>query len=724
MPINEKNQTLYSKISANRRLILSWVVLILGIFLTGLVCHQVKTNIELFEHSQFEMRCNEIALRINMRMLKHKQMLLSGAAMFDASENVTRKEWRVYVKRLSLSRDLDGVQALGFSLWIKPEQLKAHEESVQKEGFPDYRVKPEGKRDVYTSILYIEPFQDRNLRAFGYDMYSEPVRHEAIDKAIDSEDVSLSNKVILLQENETDIQAGTLMYAPVYQKNKPLNTVEQRRKSIFGLVYSPFRMTDLLRDIVVLNERVDSFDLNLAVYDGNEINEENLLYQNHDYRLKVPPIFSFTIPLELYGATWTLHFEQFANAEKKIDYLNVWISLISGAFISFLLFFLLRSHFFMLKNARKIAFGLTTQLRESEERFRLLADSAPVMIWTAGTDKMCDYFNKVWLDFTGHTLEQLQGNGWSNDVHPDDLARCLKIYSDAFDARKPFKMEYRLKHHDGTYHWLLDNGVPRFGDNKFIGYIGSCVDITERHQIEMNLQNSERQLAISNADLVQFTQISAHHLQEPARRLVGFAQRLQNELSAEISANEEAAIMLRFIEQSAVKQRALVRDIQLYLAATLPRSEIKLVSVENVLTKVVKYYAPLIQKTNAHIEYGALPDVWIDYPRVYDIFSILLDNALHYLKPNDLPKIRIYGELIGERVRYYVEDCGIGIPAEYRERVFLVFERLNVKENQESTGIGLAIAKRIVESCNGSINLSETQGGGTTAIFDLPKDSV
>ena len=120
-------------------------------------------------------------------------------------------------------------------------------------------------------------------------------------------------------------------------------------------------------------------------------------------------------------------------------------------------------------------------LRESEQRFRLVANSAPVLIWMAGTDKLCTFFNKCWLDFTGRTLEQELGEGWAKGVHPADLERCLSIYSGAFDARVDFEMEYRLRRHDGKYRWIVDYGVPRIeSDGTFCGYIGSCVDITER----------------------------------------------------------------------------------------------------------------------------------------------------------------------------------------------------------------------------------------------------
>lgn len=124
---------------------------------------------------------------------------------------------------------------------------------------------------------------------------------------------------------------------------------------------------------------------------------------------------------------------------------------------------------------------LSDDLRESEARFFAIANSAPVLIWMSGTDKLCNFFNAGWLEFTGRTLEQELGNGWTEGVHPDDFARCLKIYTESFDARRPFTMEYRLRHRDGSYRWISDIGVPRYeSDRNFLGYIGSCVDLTER----------------------------------------------------------------------------------------------------------------------------------------------------------------------------------------------------------------------------------------------------
>src|SRR5260221_3206629 len=124
-------------------------------------------------------------------------------------------------------------------------------------------------------------------------------------------------------------------------------------------------------------------------------------------------------------------------------------------------------------------------LRESEGRFRALATTAPVMIWMSCPDKLCTFFNQGWLDFTGRSSEQELGNGWAEGVHREDFDRCLEVYVNSFDARQPFTMEYRLRRSDGEYRWVLDIGTPRFGsDGMFLGYIGSCIDITERKQAQ------------------------------------------------------------------------------------------------------------------------------------------------------------------------------------------------------------------------------------------------
>ncbi|HET6325160.1 MAG TPA: PAS domain S-box protein [Planctomycetaceae bacterium] len=175
-------------------------------------------------------------------------------------------------------------------------------------------------------------------------------------------------------------------------------------------------------------------------------------------------------------------------------------------------------------------------LRESEERFRLMADTAPVMIWMSGTDKACTYFNKPWLDFTGRALPLSLGDGWAADVHPEDLKSCLEAYSQAFDDRESFRMQYRLRRHDGEYRWIVDIGVPRIdSDGKFEGYIGSCIDITDQKRVEETMRDNQRELRMLSGRLIQ--------AQEMERRRI--ARELHDDLSQSLALLSVKIDMLR-----------------------------------------------------------------------------------------------------------------------------------------------------------------------------------
>lgn len=202
----------------------------------------------------------------------------------------------------------------------------------------------------------------------------------------------------------------------------------------------------------------------------------------------------------------------------------------------------------------KIARDVTDQkraeqvLRESEERFRLVANTAPVLIWMSGVDKLCNFFNQCWLDFTGRTLTEELGEGWVSGVHPEDVERCLKVYSSSFDARIDFEMEYRLRRFDGEYRWIVDYGVPRIeSDGTFCGYIGSCLDITERKSSEASLQSLAGRLI---------------HVQEAERTRI--ARELHDDFNQRLALHciEIEQLRKRFPEKAAEERAMLGRMLQ------------------------------------------------------------------------------------------------------------------------------------------------------------------
>ncbi|PKP10742.1 MAG: hypothetical protein CVU09_05895 [Bacteroidetes bacterium HGW-Bacteroidetes-4] len=324
----------------------SLFVFLLSLFLTYSFAFITKRNAEREAKKNFDLICLEIKNKIDVRLKSHAQLLRSGAAYFTASDTVTRDEWKRFNETENIDKNLPGILGIGFALWIPKNQLEAHLLMVQKSGFPEYKINPGGEREYYSSVLYLEPFKGRNISAFGFDMFSDPIRRKAMEIARDSNFAALSGKVLLVQETNKDIQAGTLMYVPVYKYGKPIKTVEQRRKALVGWVYSPYRMNDLMTGILGKRGLPDENSIRLKIYDGDNINPESLLYsfQTTVKEQKQKRGIQKILPINFNGTRWTLLIESH-NRFLTESTRGVWIVALSGIAISLLLLALSMAYF-------------------------------------------------------------------------------------------------------------------------------------------------------------------------------------------------------------------------------------------------------------------------------------------------------------------------------------------------------------------------------------------
>jgi len=348
-----------------------------GAFQIGIVQQALRNRQAVIDSadSEFQFATNEILIRVNNRLTAHAEVLYSGAALFAASDQVSREEWRVFVSHLNLDKTLTGIQGVGYSLLIPAADLEAHTQAVQREGFPDYKVWPEGEREVYSSIIYLEPFTGRNLRAFGYDMFSEPVRRAAMERARDLAEAALSGKVKLVQETSQDVQAGTLMYVPVYRNGMPVETPAQRQAALLGWVYSPYRMNDLMSGILGGWDAKLGESIHLEIYDGEQVSPEALLYNSLPAEaedLGLTEDIARLEPLEFGGRRWTLRFSHIGQLENTLDFSQAWTILLGGTLINLLLVVLVFTLYSTSYRAGQIAAGLTADLRLSEVKFRSL----------------------------------------------------------------------------------------------------------------------------------------------------------------------------------------------------------------------------------------------------------------------------------------------------------------------------------------------------------------
>ncbi|MEO6038982.1 MAG: chemotaxis protein CheB, partial [Saprospiraceae bacterium] len=288
--------------------------------------------------------------------------------------------------------------------------------------------------------------------------------------------------------------------------------------------------------------------------------------------------------------------------------------------------------------------------------FRDMADNAPVMIWVAGLDKECNFFNNSWLEYTGRNLEEELGNGWTEGVHPDDLEHCLEIYTSSFDARQPFRMEYQLRRHDGEYRWLLDIGKPSFSiSGEFTGYIGSCTDIHDQKMLNEDLDNrvKERtrelqevnvQLNRSNDELQQFAYVASHDLQEPLRKISTFANILEQRFRADLS--PEAVGHLDRISASAQRMSLLVDDLLNYARTTRKEGEFILTDLNKIYANVIQDFDLMISDYHTQITVGPLPVIGAIPLQMTQLLRNLISNAIKFSSKQPVPKVSISGRLL------------------------------------------------------------------------------
>ncbi|MBT7953367.1 MAG: hypothetical protein HN764_17200 [Gammaproteobacteria bacterium] len=312
----------------------SLLVLVTSLIVTYTSFYYAQVATEDKIQAYFNFRVREAIHLIENRIVAYEGVLRGTGGMFNASESVTRDGFKRYISSLRLADHFPGIQGVGYSILIRPEAKKSHIDTIRSEGFPAYSVYPEGERDTYSSIIYLEPFSDRNLRAFGYDMFSEPVRHVAMQRAIDNDNMSLSGKVRLVQESGTDEQAGFLMYKPIYERGKPHTLLSDRQENIIGWVYSVFRMNDFMHG--VHGEQAD--DLDIEIYDGDTILDETLMFDSETSLSLGEPLNNnghTVYRINVVDHVWTIRIRPSPLFELRFDTDKPFLVVVVGSIASF-----------------------------------------------------------------------------------------------------------------------------------------------------------------------------------------------------------------------------------------------------------------------------------------------------------------------------------------------------------------------------------------------------
>lgn len=363
-------------------------------------------------------------------------------------------------------------------------------------------------------------------------------------------------------------------------------------------------------------------------------------------------------------------------------------------------------------------------LRESEARFRIVADVAPVMIWMSGPENEGVFYNKGWLEFTGRTVDQELGAGWLEGVHAEDMANCLDVCGTAFRKREPFTVEFRLRDKDGEYRWLLDTGTPRFeSDGTFLGYIGSCIDITERRQAELDHQLQSTELARVGrlAVMGELAASLAHEVNNPLGAMVTNASAGQRLLSHGQLRTEELRELLADIVSDGQRARQVIESIRnMVRKSETSHSLVDIKDVIRDLLRIVRADA-IARKVSLIAEVD--PNAGIVMADRVQLLQVLLNLTMNSFEALSVIRAEARRVVIrADRVQngkicVSVRDAGPGFPDGLADQLFEPF----FSTKTEGTGMGLAIARSIIEAHGGTLSAKNGPEGGAVFTICLPE---
>lgn len=405
-------------------------------------------------------------------------------------------------------------------------------------------------------------------------------------------------------------------------------------------------------------------------------------------------------------------------------------------------------------------------LQESEARLRFMADTVPQLVWITRPDGFHEYYNKHWYEYTGTTPGETDGEGWNNLFHPDDQERARKIWRASLETGEPYEIKYRLYNASTkTYRWVIGRALPHKNQKgKIVKWYGTCTDIDdsvreierrkklekelkhERDSLELRVAERTSQLKLtneglrdeikkrqkveeqirlyseelqrSNRELEEFAYVSSHDLQEPLRKIQAFSDLLVEEYGDKLGDGDQ---YLSRIQSSAQRMSTLIEDLLTFSRVTTKPLRAEAVDMNKVLEFVINDLDTRIAKEQGAVKVAEnLPVVYADMTHMRQLFQNLVGNGLKF-HPVDRPPVVTVSHASEEGFNIFtVQDNGIGIEKKYLDKIFAVFQRLNVKQAYEGTGIGLAVCKKIVERYGGTIEVESVVGEGTQFIIKLP----
>jgi len=729
-------------------LLLAALVFLGSLIVTYMVADNAQRAAESELESTFQYRARDLEKTLVRRMAVYEQVLRGARGFLRGSVDVSRTDFADYYGVLRLNENFPGIEALGVASIVPRAGLDAHVAAVRAEGFRDYDVRPGGERDLYTAITHIEPFTERNRRAFGYDMYSEPVRHAAMAAARDSGRAASTGKVTLVQEGvilkSRDEQYGFLMYVPVYRAGLPQATLPERRAAIIGWVYAPFRMNDLMKGL----GGGHAGDVEVDVYDGRQPLPAALLYRSNA-AAGVPAagmpaagtrhsLYSYTAQLDNAGRPWTLVIASSPAFEKTAGRRSTLAIALSGLGLGLLLSLVIWLLASERRRALQLASGMTQELRVSRDRIdadrqriRLILQTAYDAFVAIGPDGRITDWNARACRLFGWHEEEVLGRDVIELLVPAERRAheraCLARFagSGACTLLDGPTETTALDRHGHAI--PVEVAIAPLPTAAGYGVTAFVRDIRPRKEAQQRLDDARAAL------------LRSQKLEAVGKLTGGVAHDFNNILHI-ISANTQ--LMLRK-DEAAPKRLTGIMDavergkkLAAQLLAFARRQPLHPSVVD--LAQMIERMDSLLHRAAGDvvaIRFALPPTLWqalVDPNQLENVLLNLVINARDAMAAQGTVTIALANLTVapadalantgirpGEFVTVAVSDTGSGMPPDVMERAFEPF--FTTKPEGEGTGLGLSMAHGFAKQSGGHIRMASVLGEGTTVTLYLPR---
>lgn len=820
-------------------------VLGLGMLATLAATVSVHRAVRSQDELQFNADISVIQSRIRNRIERYVNALTHARALFQSVPELDRKTFREYIQGLELEKAYPGIQGLGFTKRIAAKDLESHVMEIRRSGFPDYRVWPADPREEYFSIVYLEPFDWRNQRAFGYDMFTEPKRRRAMALARDTGLPTMTEKVVLVQETEADRQPGFLIYVPLYERGASVATVDERRRALRGFIYAPFRAVDLFGRIFGGPPGADH-QADIEIFDGSKLEADTLLFDRiAKMDARAAPsgrTLVATMAIKVANHSWTVRVASLPEFGKGASRYSSWAIGLGGLLINFLLWLVLsearrradderrhlakiesererldfffsrsptivlifsgaervielanpaahhalgksdlvgkalmdaipdlaneeliktledayrtgrthRSEELLLKVAREpggpvqlrylnavvqatrdesgrvdgvmlLAVDITEQVMVRRQN-ELILNSAGEGIFGLDRDGRTTFVNPAAVRMLGYESGELLGQRQHERIHHSRLdgssfdAEECPIYAAIHEGVPHFMDSDAFWKKDGSSFPVEYSSNPIFVNGKVEGAVVVFRDISDRRKVESELRD-----AVRTRD--EFLSIASHELKTPLTPLKLQVQGLIRAIQGSREGQGIPPTLIRLAESSdrqIVRLNRLVENLLDVSRINTGRLQLfpEEADVGSIVSEIVDRYRPEIEAAGCSIRHE-LPEsplrCRLDLLRIEQVITNLVMNAARHA-----PRSTITVSVGNAREGVFIEvaDDGPGIPQEDLGRIFGRFERAG--SSVGGLGLGLFIARQIVDAHGGRIRVESGQGSGTRFIVELP----